>query len=71
MELLEIESEEPMSREEAAAVLRRLADSLARHNEVEFVRSGTRFRIDVPDQVTVELEIEIGDESSLEVEIKW
>lgn len=71
MELLEIESEEPMSREEAAAVLRRLADGLARHNEVEFVQSGTRFRVDVPDQVTVELEIEIGDESSLEVEIKW
>ena len=27
--------------------------------------------IDVPDEVMVELEIEIGDESSLEVEIKW
>ena len=38
MDLLEIEDARRLRREEAAAWLRQLADSLARHNEVEFTR---------------------------------
>lgn len=71
-ELIEIETELHLSREDAAALLRRLADSLSRHNEVEFTREGTQVRVAVPDEVDVGIEIEIDtDGGSLEVEISW
>ena len=71
MELIEIEESRRVSREDAAKWLRQLADSLERHNEVEFVREGIRTRVEVPDEVEMEVELEIGDESSLEVELSW
>ncbi len=72
MDLIEIEKERRLGREEAAAWLRELADSLARHNEVEFVQEGLRYRVKVPDEVDVEVELEVaGDSSSLEIEISW
>ena len=49
MDLLEIEDTRRLRREDAAAWLHQLADSLARHNEVEFMRDGLRFRVAVPD----------------------
>lgn len=71
-ELFEIEEKQQLRREEAADVLRRLADSLARHNELEFVRGGIKVRAKVPDEVEIEVEIEIDtDGGSLEVEISW
>ena len=71
-ELLAIEEKATMRREEAAAVLRRLADQLARHNELEFTRDGLRYTADVADEVEVEVEIEItADGGELEVEISW
>jgi amphi-Trp domain-containing protein len=71
MDLIEYETKQRLSREDAAAVLRRIADSLARHNDLEFTREGLRYVVDVPDQVDLEVEIEIGDDSSLEIEISW
>lgn len=71
MELIEIEDERRLSREEAAKWLHRLADSLERHNEVEFVREGLRMRIEVPAEVTMEVELELGDENNLEIELSW
>ncbi|MEO0588428.1 MAG: amphi-Trp domain-containing protein [Planctomycetota bacterium] len=71
MELLEHEEKRRMSREEAAAVLRDLADQLARHNELAFTRGGIQYRVDVADEVDIEVEIEIGEESQLEIEISW
>jgi amphi-Trp domain-containing protein len=71
MELLEHEEKRRMSREEAAQLLRDIADSLARHNDLSFTREGLKYTVDVPDQVDVEVEIEIGDESGLEIEITW
>ena len=72
MDLMEITEKERLSREEAAARLRALADSLARHNDVEFDRGGIHFKVHVPDEVEFKLEIEIDDdEKELEVEIKW
>ena len=72
MDLLEISEKRQMRREEVADLLHKLADSLARHNEVEFMRNGIDIHVNVPDQVTVELELEIeDDESSLEIEISW
>lgn len=71
-ELLEIEENDRMSREEAAAKLRALADQLARHNEVAFMREGVRYSVKVPAQVDFSFEIELGDDGSeIEVEIKW
>ena len=72
MDLMEISEKRKMGREEAAKLLHRLADSLARHNEVEFTRNGISFHIHVPNQVTVEVELEVeSDESSIEIEISW
>ena len=72
MELLEIEEKHQLQREQAAAVLREIADSLSRHNNLEFKRDGLRYTIDVADQVELEIELEIEDTgSSLEIEITW
>ncbi|RLQ22987.1 amphi-Trp domain-containing protein [Seongchinamella sediminis] len=61
-----------MKREEAAKLLHELADSLARHNGVDFNQDGTRINVRVADTVSVELELEIeSDESSIEIEISW
>ena len=59
-------------REEAAKLLHALADSLARHNGIDFNRSGKKLHVNVPDQVNVEVELELeSDESSIEIEISW
>lgn len=69
---MEHATEERMSREDAAARLRELADELSRHNEVSFTRNGNRFTVDVPDQVNLKLEVELGgDGNEIEVEITW
>lgn len=71
MELFEIEIEQRVNREEAAALLRRIADQLERHNEVVVEREGLRMRIGVPSELTMEVEVEIGEENSLEIELSW
>ena len=50
MDILEIESKETMSREEAAARLRAFADTLARNNDIEFERGGMHMKVHVPDE---------------------
>lgn len=72
MDLLEISEKKTLSREDAAALLHRLADSLSRHNAVDFSQNGKHVHIKVSDQVMVEVELEIeSDESSIEIEISW
>ena len=72
MELMEISEKRKMKREEAAQLLRDLADSLARHNGVDFTQEGVKVQVRVPDDVTVEFEVELEtEESSIEVEISW
>jgi amphi-Trp domain-containing protein len=72
MDLMEISEKEVLSREAAAARLHSLADALAKNNEVEFDRGGLRFKVHVPDEVQLKLEVEIGDDGSeLEVELTW
>lgn len=70
-ELVELEDAATVSREEAAKRLHALADALARHNEVEFVRNGHRITVDVPAQVKLSVEIEVGEENELEIELSW
>lgn len=72
MDIFEVETKERVSREEAAARLRNLADMLARHNDVEFERGGMRFTVSVPDEVELKVELEIeSDERELEIELSW
>jgi amphi-Trp domain-containing protein len=70
-ELIETTTESVMRREEAAARLRQLADQIARHNQIEFVREGLRYSAQIPDEVTLKVEIELGTESEIEIEISW
>jgi amphi-Trp domain-containing protein len=70
-ELLEVSESATMTREQAAARLRALADQLARHNQVEFVREGVRYTAKVPDVVRLEVEIELGEDNEIEIEISW
>ena len=72
MDLFEIDETKRLGREEAAARLHALADVLARHNEIEFVRDGRRITVDVPAEVNLKIEVEIGDdERELEIELTW
>ena len=72
MDIFEVEQKERLSREEAAARLHDLADMLARHNDIEFNRSGMRFTVRVPDEVELKLELEVGsDKRELEIELTW
>ena len=72
MDLLEIERTETLRREELARRLHAFADSLARHNDVEFDRGGTHFKLKVPDEIRVKVELEVAeDETELEIELTW
>lgn len=71
MDLFEIDNTTTVSREEAAAKLHALADALARHNSVEFEREGRRITVSIPDQVQLKIEVEIGEENELEIELTW
>lgn len=70
-ELMELSEEQTLSREAAAAKLRELADQLSRHNQVQVVREGLRYSVKVPDQVTLKIEVEVGESSEIEFEISW
>ncbi len=71
MDLFDIDESQHLSREDAAARLRTLADALARNNSVEFQRAGQRITVRVPDQIDLKIEVEIGDENELEIELTW
>lgn len=71
MDLFEIDTTETMGREAAAAKLRALADSLERHNGVEFLNAGKTVTVKVPDEVQLKVEVELGDENELEIELRW
>jgi amphi-Trp domain-containing protein len=70
-DLIEVTHEARLSREAVAARLRQLADQLSRHNQVAFEREGMRYTVAVPDEVTLTVEIEVGEENEIEVEITW
>lgn len=72
MELLEITEKHSMRREQAADLLRDIADALSRHNGLDFLSEGKKLHVRVPDEVEVELEVEIeSGESGIEIEINW
>ena len=71
MALFEIDTTQKMSREDAADRLRELADALSRHNSVEFDRDGRRINVSIPDEVNLKVEVELGEENELEIELTW
>jgi amphi-Trp domain-containing protein len=71
MDLFEMDETQTMTREEAAARLRALADSLAKHNSVEFSREGGRVTVAVPEEVRLKVEVELGDDNEIEIELTW
>lgn len=71
MDLFEIDQTQRLRREDAAAKLRALADALSKHNSVEFERSGGRITVAIPDEVNLKVEVELGDENELEIELTW
>ena len=71
MDLFEMDETQTMTREEAADRLRALADSLAKHNSVEFSREGGRVTVAVPDEVRLKVEVELGDDNEIEIELTW
>ena len=72
MELLEITQKESLRREVVAQRLHALADALARHNEVAFQRGGVQLKMKVPDEIQLEVQLEVGDDGTeLEIELSW
>lgn len=72
MDILNVEQKERLGREEVAKRLHKLADMLARQNEIEFERDGIRFNVHVPDEVNLKVELEVDtDERELEIELTW
>lgn len=72
MKLIDIEQKQLMQREAAAQWLRTLADDLTRHNDLEFERDGLPYKVAVPNEITMEVELEVGSSgTSLEVELSW
>lgn len=64
---------ERLPREEAAARLRDLADLLAGDEDIELERDGERVKIEMPDEVGLEVELEVerekpGGEETLDPE---
>ncbi|MFM7535167.1 MAG: amphi-Trp domain-containing protein [Acidimicrobiales bacterium] len=70
-ELVSVSERAVLRREEAAERLRALADQLSRQNKVSFSREGLRYTVRVPDEVTMEIEIEIGEDNEIEIELSW
>lgn len=72
MDILEIKDKRKLSREDAAKLLHTIADSLARHNELQFTREGKDIHVKVADEVEMEVELEIeSNKTSLEIELNW
>lgn len=70
--MIEFEWESKKSRADAAALLRELADSLAKDGEVELEQDGWELKLKVPGRVELGVEVEVDDdETELEIEIKW
>jgi amphi-Trp domain-containing protein len=72
MDLLELEERQTISREEAAARLRAIADELASGNDFRIERDGLRFVAKVPATVRLKVELEVEDDrTELEIELTW
>ena len=71
MDLFEIAETKRVRREDAAAQLHALADALASNNSIQFERDGRRITVAIPEEVEMKLEVELGDDNELEIELTW
>ena len=72
MQLLELKEKVSLSREDAAARLREIADELASGNDIVLERDHLRFVAKVPDRIALKIEFEVGDDGSeFEIELTW
>lgn len=70
--MTEFEWQKKVSRNEAAAVLRAIADGLAGDGRVELEQNGWQLKVPVGPKIAVELEVEVGEsEAELEIELTW
>lgn len=71
-DLLKIKEKEHLTREEAAARLRAIADELASGNGVVFEQDGRRYVAKTPAEVRMKLELEVeDDETEFEIKLSW
>jgi amphi-Trp domain-containing protein len=69
---MELKNKTALSREQAAARLRAIADELASGNDVVIEREDLRLVAHVPDRVNLKVEFEIEDDGTeLEIELTW
>jgi amphi-Trp domain-containing protein len=69
---LELKERSTMSREDAAARLRAIADELASGNDIILERGEARFVAKVPDEVALKIEFEVEDDKTeFEIELTW
>ena len=69
--MIEFEWEKKAKRSDVAKLLRELADSL-QAGAVEIERDGWQLKADVGTELSVGVELEIGDdEAELEIELRW
>ena len=73
MDIFEVEQKETLTRKEVATRLRRLANMLGSDDEeIEFERGEMKFKVHVPEQVDLKVELEVEtDERELEIELTW
>ncbi len=72
MDIFEVQQTQTVTRREVATRLRRLAKMLSDSGDIEVDRGGMHFRVSVPDEVQLKVELEVeSDERELEIELKW
>ena len=72
MEPIKIESKQTLSREDVAAFLSELGSQLAKGDHVDLDRHTVHFSFGVPDEVDLEVELEVDDSGTeLEIELHW
>lgn len=70
--MTEFEWEKKTTRDEAAKLLRQIADGLAGDGKVELEQDGWGLKLSVAKQVELEVEVAAeGAETELEIELKW
>lgn len=70
--MTEFEWQKKTSRNEAASLLRVIADGLAGDGKVELERDGWQLTLPVGRQIALEVEVEVEEgETELEIQLKW
>ena len=70
--MTEIEWQSKLGREEAAALLRRVADGLAAGGKVKLEQDGFELKVASADEVDMEIEVELEDgRTEVELELRW